>query len=90
MFRDFKLAIQRQFNVIKTHELFRTQADKYGMWDVYLDSFPDGTNPIFRERTEHDCNCCKYFIRAVGNMVAVIDGKVVSIWDVKIIMQPIK
>jgi hypothetical protein len=52
------------------------------MWDVYLGSFPEGTNPMYKERSEHDCQSCKSFIRAVGNIVAVIDDQMVSIWDV--------
>ena len=83
-FIAFKLALQRQFNLMKTGELFRTKAGKDEMWTEYLESFPSGSDPIFRERTTHDCNCCKQFIRAVGNMISIIDNKFVSIWDVKL------
>lgn len=31
---------------------------------------PAGTNPIFRERTEHDCSCCRNFVKNLGNVVA--------------------
>ena len=41
------------------------------LYTTYLTAFPAGTNPIFRERTEHDCNCCKNFIRNVGTLLAV-------------------
>lgn len=44
----------------------------------YLGAFPEGSNPIFRERTEHDCSCCKIFIRGVAN---VVDGARNTIWD---------
>lgn len=84
MFIDFKNAVAKQFNVMKTHDLYHTQVSKDELWDKYLSSFPAGTNPLYRERTEHDCNCCKQFIRAIGNVVAIIDGKLVSIWDVKV------
>lgn len=47
-----------------------------------MSSFPAGTDPIFRERTEHDCQCCRQFIRAVGGVVSIVDGELVSIWDV--------
>lgn len=84
MFTYFKLAVQRQFNSMKQHDLFRMQVDKDKLWETYLSSFPEGANPMFRERTEHDCNCCKSFIRAVGNMVAIVDNEFVSIWDVNV------
>ena len=81
-FIDFKNAVAKQFDLMcKQPELFRTTASKDDMWDTYLASFPEGTNPIYRERTEHDCNCCKNFIRNVGNVIAIIDGRPVSIWD---------
>ena len=81
-FIDFKNAVAKQFDLMcKQPELFRTTASKDDMWDTYLASFPEGTNPIYRERTEYDCNCCKNFIRKVGNVIAIIDGRPVSIWD---------
>lgn len=83
-FTLLKSALQRQFNEMKKYDLFRVQLDKDKLWDTYLASFPEGTNPMFRERTEHDCNCCKQFIRAAGNMVAIVNGQLVSIFDVKV------
>jgi hypothetical protein len=83
-FRIFKEAVAKQFNQMKNYDLFRTQVDKDQLWETYLASFPAGSNPIYRERTEHDCACCKQFIRAIGNVVAIIDDEQVSIWDTKV------
>lgn len=83
-FTMIKTAIAKQFEFMGQHQLFRTGVEKDDLWSTYLSSFPPGSNPIFRERTEHDCSCCKQFIRAVGNAVAVIDGKLTTIWDVTI------
>ncbi|MCK5610620.1 hypothetical protein KAR91_52595 [Candidatus Pacearchaeota archaeon] len=83
-FKDLKEAIQAQFAKMKEGNLFRTGIDRDVIWDTYLKAFPEGTNPIFRERTEHDCSCCKQFIRAAGDMVAIVDNKKVSIWDIDI------
>jgi len=81
MFKDFKTAVGNQFLKMQPHNLFVTDVDKDTLWETYLSSFPEGSNPVFRERTEHDCQCCKSFIRAVGNVVAIIDGRVESLWD---------
>ena len=83
-FKDLKAATQAQLTKMAEGELFRTGIDKDLLWDTYLSSFSEGTNPIFRERTEHDCQCCRQFIRACGDVVSIIDNKLVSIWDIKI------
>lgn len=83
-FRDFNLAIQRQFNVMKQHQLFKVTVGGDELWELYLGSFPDGSNPFFRKRTEHDCSCCRHFIKSVGGVVTIIGGNVVSLWDVSI------
>ena len=83
-FVEFKKGVQRQFNEMKTQSLFRIQLDKDKLWETYLSNFPEGTNPIFRERTEYDCQCCRHFIRAVGDMASIKNGELVSIWDVNV------
>lgn len=59
-FHEFKVAVQNQFARMSEHHLFRTDTSKDVLWETYLSSFPAGSNPIFRERTEHDCNCHGY------------------------------
>ncbi|MGJ4953124.1 hypothetical protein [Bradyrhizobium sp. HKCCYLS20291] len=83
-FSLFKHAVSAQFKKMRDDQLFCTAVEKDELWDAYLGSFPAGTNPMFRERTEHDCSCCRQFIRAVGNVVAIVDGKLISIWDGKV------
>ena len=83
-FSKFAKAAEAQFNKMAKNDLFIMDVEKDLVWDKYLYSFPKGTNPIYLERTEHDCNCCKGFIRRIGNVVAVIDGKLVSVWDVEV------
>lgn len=62
-------------------QLFIVQVDKDEMYNLYLDSFPAGTNEIFRERREHDCSCCRGFIKNIGNVVAIKNGQIETIWD---------
>lgn len=87
-FITFKTAVAAQFERLSKHQMFRVNVSKDDLWSTYLASFPEGTNPLFRERTEHDCTCCKQFIRAVGDCVAVIDGQLESIWDVLLPSEP--
>ena len=84
-FLTLKEAVHTQFTkMLNTGNVFSVSVNKHILKDTYLGSFPEGTNPIFRERTEHDCNCCNNFIRAAGSAVAFIEGKLVTIWDVDV------
>lgn len=80
-FHLFGSAVRRQFEVMAADTLFEVDAE--GLWEAYLESFPAGSNPMFRQRTEHDCSCCRHFIRSTGNVVAIQNGAVTSIWDVQ-------
>ena len=83
-FKKIKEAVAKQFKAMSNEPLFRTDVDLDKLWNLYLDSFPEGTNEIFRERCEYDCSNCRHFVKEIGNVVAVIDGKLVSIWDTKV------
>ena len=83
-YHDFVVALQKQLTKMATTGLFEVELDKDLVWDTYLDSFPAGTNNIFREKREYDCNCCKQFIRDVGRVVTFVDGHRVSIWDISV------
>ncbi len=82
-FLTFKKVVDRQFTkMLATGKVFTVAVSKDNMKAHYQDSFPPGTNPIFRERAEHDCNCCNTYIGIAGNAVAFIDGKLETVWDV--------
>ena len=81
-FNTFAAQIKQQFNIMSEHPLFVVGISKDEAWEHYMSSFPAGTNEIYRERREYDCNSCKQFIRKAANVVAIIDNQLVSIWDV--------
>lgn len=83
-FKGFRDLIGRRFAEISkdaTH-LFEVEVDKDEFWNTYLDSYPKGTNEIYRKRREYDCSCCRHFIKNFGNVVVIKDNKVNTIWDV--------
>lgn len=67
--------------VENVQHLFEVQVNKDEMVNLYLDSFPKGTNEIYRERRKYDCSCCRGFIKNLGNVVAIKDGKIETIWS---------
>lgn len=84
-FKIFKAQVQEQ--IIKISEgvdtLFEVDLDKDELWNLYLNSFPEGTNKIFRERREYDCSCCRHFIKTLGNVVTIKNNEILSIWDIE-------
>lgn len=81
-FKNFSNAVRVQFEEMKAHTIYEVAMDRDELWAVYMGAFPEGTDPIFRERTEHDCSCCKHFIRNAASMVTInADLTVNTIWD---------
>jgi subtilisin-like proprotein convertase family protein len=88
-FRRFALAINDRFTqLVQCGELYVTNIEKDDLYDYYLNAFPDGTNPIYRTRREYDCSTCKSFIRNIGNVVAIHEGALISVWDVEGLAYP--
>ena len=85
-FKEFRAVIQEKFDEMSksVDSLFETDVDKDEMWNLYLDSFPAEANPIYRERREHDCSCCRHFVKTIGNVVSLKGGVLTSIWDIRI------
>lgn len=87
-FINFQKAIYQQIRTLTSAGLVLVKAnvDPDVLWETYLSSFPEGTNPMLKERREYDCNNCKSFIRRMGAVVA-IDPRTfnkVSIWNVQV------
>lgn len=79
LFKEFKDKVDNSFQQMCKGQsnLFRAKVDKDLLWNTYLESFPE------EERQEHNCNCCRQFIKNWGNVVAIKDNKVITFWDIK-------
>jgi hypothetical protein len=82
-FPIFAKIVAASFQVIaKAPLVFVTDIDGDALYQRYLGAFPEGTNPLYRKATEHECSCCRHFIRRAGNVVTVDAlGIIRTIWD---------
>ncbi len=77
-----KLVVASFQAIAKSSQVYVTSVDGDALYQRYLDAFPEGTNPIFQKKAEHECSCCRQFIRRAGNVVSVNDqGTVLTVWD---------
>lgn len=82
-FSEFKKIFQENFaEMTKDADyLYEIEIDKDEFWNLYLDSYPAGTNEIYRQRREFDCSCCRHFIKSIGNVVVIKNNKVRTMWN---------
>lgn len=85
---DFKIirnALEDNFKKMceENENLFEVELDKDVLWETYLNTIPAKDNKIYRTRREFDCSCCRHFIKGIGNVVAIKDNKMISLWDFK-------
>lgn len=79
-FSVFSKAVHQLFTQLSAGELYVVDVNGDDLFQAYLAAFPEGTNPVYIERTEHDCSCCKNFIRNIGNVVSISNGKLITVW----------
>ena len=68
-FRDRLIAHYQEH--LKDKPLFVVDDPAEDLWNLYLDSFPEGTNPMYRQRREYDCSCCRHFMKEMAPVVWV-------------------
>uniref|UniRef100_A0AB39CEE3 Uncharacterized protein n=1 Tax=Pseudomonas phage HRDY3 TaxID=3236930 RepID=A0AB39CEE3_9VIRU len=68
----------------KKNRVFVVDIKGDDLWAAYLAAFPEGTNPMFRERREYECNTCHNFVRNLGAVVYAEKGKLLTVWDVEL------
>ena len=88
-FAPFAQAVHARLTELSKQEMFTTVPGD-ALWETYLASFPPGTDPIYKTHTEHTCTCCRQFVKGMGTVVAIQDGKLTSIWDIKGLETPYK
>ena len=80
-FKLFAQQVKNNFDAMATKPLYRANIGLDEIKDIYLAAFPDGSNPMYITNTQHDCTCCKSFIRNVGGLVNIVNGQIITIWD---------
>ena len=77
MFRKIKENVDHQFSAmcVLTDQLYRVDLDRDALFSAYLDVLPED------QRQEHNCNCCKSFLRNYGDVVAIAGGRVHTMWE---------
>jgi hypothetical protein len=72
-------------DLVKNENVFVADVDGDTLYQAYLAAFPEGTNPIYKKNTEHDCSCCRQFIRRAGAVITIQDHDLTcsyaTVWD---------
>lgn len=88
-FKLFGSAVESQFKTMLSMDTSKKNmfiADVSGdeLWELYLASFPEGSNPIYIENTVHDCDCCRNFVKNLGSVVFIDGDKHLTVWDTSV------
>lgn len=87
--KQLTVLMQARFDeMCKTGKLFRSSISGERIWQLYLESFSDFNDPVFRDpqSSTHNCNHCNNFIRRYGNIVAIDpdDLSIMTIFDIEL------
>ncbi len=88
-FAQFAKPVAARFKEMSKDELYVTECGD-ALYAEYLAAFPEGTNPMLRQRTVHDCVTCRQFIKRLGKLVNIKDGKVITVWGGLNLPEPYK
>lgn len=82
-FQQFVADVATRLSAMSKGELYVVgdSLDRDSLWLTFLDSFPAGTNLRFRERSAYDCSTCRHFIKNVGAVVEIHDGRIRTVWS---------
>jgi hypothetical protein len=77
-FNEIQRLVVERAEELQQHQLFRVNPP-VDIFEVYLSGFEDDAT-----RQEHNCNACKQFIRNYGTLVAIQNGKLMTLWDFEV------
>jgi len=82
-FSTFAKIVAASFQAVaEAPQVYVTGVNGDALYQRYLSAFPEGTNPIFKKVTKHECSSCRHFIRRAGSVVSVDDrGAIRTVWD---------
>lgn len=86
-FNKFEDALEQHFTKVMcpsaNEKLFRVNIEKDKIRELYLTSFEEGTNPIFRKRRFFECSACLHFIGSFGGVVSIdkTTYEITTMWD---------
>lgn len=88
-FNKFSMAVFRNWKRMQESNNVFQGCEGDALWAQYLASFPEGTNPVYVKNTEHDCACCRNFVKNIGTAVTIDEkGNKVTVWDCLHVPQP--
>ena len=82
-FKQFADIINNKFVAMSNQPLFTTNVPKEQLWTTYQSAYTAESNPIFRERSVHECNTCYSFIKRLGAIVSITNNQLDTIWNVE-------
>lgn len=82
-FSKFANIVAKSFSAMAdgTNQVYVAKIDPDALWEKYLASFPEGTDPIYKKNTWHNCSCCRHFIKRIGAVLTIKNGSIHTVWD---------
>jgi hypothetical protein len=77
-FNEIKQQVAARFQELAKHKLYTVELPKDELFQMYLAYL------VPELRQEHRCNCCRQFLNNYGNVVAIVGGRIKTLWDFEI------
>lgn len=76
-FEDLRKQIQKNAEKLQQgNQIFTVDYSTDDIWNAYISGFDNED-----VKQEHSCNSCKSFLRQWGSLCAIINNKIVTLWD---------